>query len=471
MQEPQGPIARASIFEGWRLILLASAVIVITACVAYGHDEGHGPREVSSSEIYKPTPLPDRIVLTWSSDPATSQAVTWRTDDSVLRAYAEIAEAEDGPGFVNHSERLQAVTQPLADSAVTANYHTVNFVDLQPSTKYAYRVGDGVNWSEWNQFTTASDQAEPFTFVYFGDAQEEVHSHWSRVVREAYKDAPRAAFLLHAGDLINRANADGEWGEWFAASGHIHRMIPCIATPGNHEYSGASISARLLRRRNAPAKESLSEQWRPTFAFPEHGPPGLEETVYWIDYQGARIISLNSNERIDEQTDWLRRVLEENPMEWTIVTFHHPVYSSKASRDNVELRDAWQPLFDEFRVDLVLQGHDHTYSRSGLMAHENVATGVTARNPAAGTVYVVSVSGPKMYPLDQRPIMRREAEDTQLYQIIHVEPDRLRYEARTATGRLYDSFSLVKRGRLANALVDHIPDTPERIRDASLAGK
>ena len=105
------------------------------------------------------------------------------------------------------------------------------------------------------------------------------------------------------------------------------------------------------------------------------------------------------------------------------------------------------------------------------MAHENVATGVTARNPAAGTVYVVSVSGPKMYPLDQRPIMRREAEDTQLYQIIHVEPDRLRYEARTATGRLYDAFSLAKRGRLANALVDHIPDTPERIRDASLAGK
>ena len=145
MHEPQGPIARTSIFEGWRLILLAAAVIVITACVAYGHDEGHEPQEISSSEIYKPTPLPDRIVLTWSSDPATSQAVTWRTDDSVLRAFAEIAEAEDGPGFVNHAERLPAVTQPLAESAVAAHYHTVNFTDLKPSTKYAYRVGDGAN--------------------------------------------------------------------------------------------------------------------------------------------------------------------------------------------------------------------------------------------------------------------------------------------------------------------------------------
>jgi hypothetical protein len=137
----------------------------------------------------------------------------------------------------------------------------------------------------------------------------------------------------------------------------------------------------------------------------------------------------------------------------------------------VELRNAWQPLFDEFRVDLVLQGHDHTYARTGLLTHQNAPSGVTARNPAAGTVYVVSVSGPKMYPLDSRDIMRREAEDTQLYQIIHVDADRIRYEARTATGRLYDAFSLTKRGRMPNALVDHIPETPERIRDASLAGR
>jgi 3',5'-cyclic AMP phosphodiesterase CpdA len=426
---------------------------------------------VPAAEIYKPGPLPDRIVLTWVSDPSRSQAVTWRTDDSVERGLAEIALSEDGPGFAGHAERLVAATQLLPDEDLPAHYHTVNFTDLEPATKYAYRVGDGVNWSEWNQFTTAAAGARPFTFVYFGDAQTDVHSHWSRVVREAYRDAPRAAFLLHAGDLVNRCNADGEWGEWFAASSHIHRMIPCIATPGNHEYTGATAQARLFRRGRPPAAESLSQHWRPTFAYPEHGPPGLEETVYWIDYQGTRIISLNSNERIDEQTGWLRNALQHNPNAWTIVTFHHPIYSSRSARDNVELRNAWQPMFDEFRVDLVLQGHDHTYARTGLLTHQNAPSGVTARNPAAGTVYVVSVSGPKMYPLDSRDIMRREAEDTQLYQIIDVDADRIRYEARTATGRLYDAFSLTKRGRMPNALVDHIPETPERIRDASLAGR
>ena len=41
--------------------------------------------------------------------------------------------------------------------------------------------------------------------------------------------------------------------------------------------------------------------------------------------------------------------------------------------------------------------------------------------------------------------MQRSAEDTQLYQIITIDGDRLRYEARTAVGDLYDAFELQKR--------------------------
>lgn len=472
MSEQRRETARGPIVDR-RLWVLLLAVIVASAIAAYGHDYGHGVPAVSNSEVYQPTPLPDRIVLTWTGDPATSQTVTWRTDGSVEIGYAEIAVAEDGPAFADHADSYQAETEELNIGTMHAHYHTVEFKGMTPATLYAYRVGDGVNWSEWNQFRTASDGPQPFTFVYFGDAQNEVYSQWSRVVREAYADAPRAAFMLHAGDLINRASADGEWGEWFAASGHIHRMVPCIATPGNHEYEGTMPLNRLLRRKRADNEPELSKHWRPTFAFPQNGPEGLEETVYWLDYQGTRIISLNSNERIEEQTGWLENVLRENPNRWTIVTFHHPIYSVNPARDNIEIRDAWQPLFDRYRVDLVLQGHDHAYARSGLLTHQNpnVATGVTAHNRDAGTVYVVSVSGPKMYAAGTREEMHRTAEDTQLYQIIHVESGELRYEARTATGRLYDAFSLHKQLGAANMLVDHIPQTPANIRDASLAGR
>jgi hypothetical protein len=448
------------------LALAVGRLLIIGLCfcragLAIAHDdpkhEASAPVLVDDKEIYKPTPLPDRIILSWTGDTAHTQAVTWRTDATIAEGVAEIAESEGSPQFVSRAERVKATSEVLKSDAGAAHYHTVNFENLKPATRYAYRVGDSVNWSEWFQFTTASEQPEPFSFVYFGDAQNIIRSLWSRVVREAFSEAPRARFMIHAGDLINLGDRDSEWGEWFHAGGWLNAMIPNICTPGNHEYKRASQESKL------------SDHWRPQFALPTNGPEGLEETVYSLDFQGLRIISLNSNESQERQIEWLDKTLANNPNRWTVVTFHHPVYSTARGRDNTELRRWWKPVFDKYRVDLVLQGHDHTYSRTGLdvpdeiVGTENVPAGVTAQSPEGGTVYVVSVSGPKMYEVYRQPYMKRAGENLQLYQIIHVDGDRLSYEARTATGELYDAFTLVKRPNARNELIEQVPETPESL--------
>ena len=431
-------------------------------------------KPLADSEVHRPSKLPDRIVLTWTGDPSRTQAVTWRTDSSVAVGLAEIAIADDNASFAKRARQLKAKTEPLKGRLSLAHYHSAEFTALSPKTKYAYRVGDGANWSEWFHFTTASDQPEPFSFVYFGDAQNDLKSMWSRVIREAFTDAPKARFLLHAGDLINNANNDAEWGEWFQAGGWLNGMIPSVPTPGNHEYTSSPVETTppdATLPFNLSLTPSLTQHWRPQFALPEHGPPGLEETTYFLDYQGVRIVSLNSNEKHAEQAAWLDKVLASNPGRWSILTFHHPIYSSARSRDNVKLREAWQPVIDRHRVDLVLQGHDHTYARSGLATAatvnvvKNEPTGVTGRN-AAGTVYVVSISGPKMYDLGTplRTEFRRVAEDTQLFQIISIEDDELHYVARTATGQPYDGFTLRKRNGQPNELIEQVPNTPQRIR-------
>ncbi len=146
-------------------------------------------------------------------------------------------------------------------------------------------------------------------------------------------------------------------------------------------------------------------------------------------------------------------------------------------RDNPQLRAAWKPLFDKYKVDLVLQGHDHTYGRTGLevpsspevgkvlrATGDNVPTGVQAIEPQTGTVYVVSVSGPKMYNNTRYPFMKRLAEDTQLYQIVSVDGDTLRFEARTAIGDLYDAFVLKKQPGQINSLQEISPEVEERLR-------
>jgi 3',5'-cyclic AMP phosphodiesterase CpdA len=419
---------------------------------------------VPASLFYRPTALPDRIVLTWEGDPTTTQAVTWRTSTDVARAFAEIAVAESGPRFTERAQRVNAVTRTFKSNLSKCHVHTVSFKDLEPATTYVYRVGDGVNWSEWIHFRTAGTNPASFSFLYFGDAQNRVRSEWSRVIREAVLDSTRAAFTLHAGDLVNRAEEDGEWGEWFGAGAWINSMIPVIATPGNHEYTGR-------KNTDGSTSKSLTRHWDAQFAFPMNGPHGLEKTTYYIDYQNLRVVSLNSNDRRELQIPWLETVLSENDRTWTVVTFHHPIFSTGKGRDNPELRGLWKPVFDRYQVDLVLTGHDHTYGRTGLLAPEtNVDSGLNWRSTSAGTVYVVSVSGPKMYRLNPDPgvKMNRMAEDTQLYQIVTIDGPTLHYESRTAIGQVYDAFSLTKQPGKPNEMIEKVPiDVAERRHEPS----
>ena len=443
------------------LALLNSALMEDLLAQEPSPDNRRISQKVEPHEMAKPTMLPDRIVLTWAADPATTQAVTWRTSVDVPRGLAEITIADAGPDLEAKSKRFEAVSQALVTDLNSAHFHTVKFEELVPKTKYAYRVGDGVNWSEWFHFSTASTEPEPFSFIYFGDAQNDLRSRWSRVIREAYGDAPKAKFMIHAGDLINSAQADGEWQEWFEAGAWINAMVPSIPVPGNHEMAKVDESTRRL-----------SHHWRPQFALPEHGPKGLEETCFTLVYQGVRIVGLNSNEKPAEQSEWLDKLLSENSEKWVICTFHHPMFSTGKDRDNAALRAIWKPVLDKHKVDLVLQGHDHTYGRTGLdtpMGHVNAATGANAADIFSGTVYVISVSGPKMYNLQRHPFMSRHAEDTQLYQIIHIDGEKLHFEAYTAVGVLYDAFTLSKQAGTVNKLTEEVPNTPERLRPPVVA--
>jgi len=425
---------------------MSHRTLVLSTClllaVALAGAAGRGARAEDGS--YTPGAFPDRVILTLSDDPATTQAVTWRTAVTGNPGKLEFAVADGSPYFRDTATEHTAITENLSVGGVEAAYHSVELTGLAPATLYAYRVGDGETWSEWYHFRTAADVAAPFSFIYFGDAQNEVRSMWSRVIRQAYSSLPDAAFMLHAGDLINNSTSDFEWGEWHAAGGWVNGSLPSIATPGNHEYEGVR----------------LSPQWRPQFAFPPNGPQGadeLRETVYYVDYQGVRIISLDTQlmltpERTALQADWLRGVLSDNPNRWTIITHHYPMFAAAEGRTGFPpLNQQIRPLYEELGVDLVLQGHDHTYARGDFEGVRTQSQGPLSKGP----VYVVSVSGPKMYDPADRLWADVTLAYTQVYQLIHIDGDVLRFEAYTATGQLFDSFVLTKNPDGTSSMTAH----------------
>ncbi|MEJ1241986.1 metallophosphoesterase family protein [Chryseolinea sp. T2] len=415
------------------------------------HEHSHAAESVSRQ--FYATPEPDRVILNVTETPEKSLAINWRTDTTVVENFLEWAVATSGPEFQANVSRVPARKETLRvkhgdEPVIRANYFSAELNNLTPGARYVYRVGSSSGWSEWHQ--VRMPRPDRLAFIYFGDAQNDIKSLWSRVIREAYKTTPDVDFMLHAGDLINRHDHDLEWGEWFYAGNFIHATIPGVMTPGNHEY-GTGVK--------------LSPNWRPQFNLPKNGPKGLEETCYVVNYSNLKVISLDA-EQIDEspyyqekQARWLDSVLTNDPRKWTAVTLHYPFFSTKPNRDNEKLRGTFKPILDKHRVDIVLQGHDHAYGR-GMV--NNVTAGAGVKDTKSGTMYVVSVSGPKMYDVSNDPWMQRKARNTQLFQIISIEGDKLTYQAYTASGELYDAFDLIKSGKKPNKVVNRIPATPER---------
>ena len=431
-----------------KFIIYAAFAAIFLCEVAQAH-ENKDHKDLRHWEIASADP--DRIFLTFYGDPSSGRAVTWRTGGKrKKRAVAEIAKASGGPGFISDLTRIEATSETIDLKTTSRNkqgevhYHSVIFKNLEPDILYVYRVGDGdEHWSEWIQFRTASREAKPFKFVYFGDAQNEVLSHWSRTIRMASQVAPNAAFALHAGDLINQAHADAEWAEWFKAGGFLHSQWSGIPVAGNHEYDN--------ERRWLP--KELSMQWRPQFTLPvvSELPKRLHETVYSVEYQGMQVIVLNSNELIEEQASYLAEQLAKPGFHWKVVTFHHSLFSPRRGiSDKSEMMEAeWKPLFEKYNVDLVLQGHDHTYTRGQVPVRD----GATFVADSFQTMYVTSVSGPKQYAIRDENLKAyrkkglqtvRKGEQTQFFQVISVDGNQLTYQAYSSTGQLYDGAVITK---------------------------
>jgi 3',5'-cyclic AMP phosphodiesterase CpdA len=429
---------------------------------------------------------PDRIIVTPTEFPAISFSVTWRTDQTIESPYAQIVKATPDARFdigaikfvattqhaaLNQGENLQGkFSYPANAQLLPVNYHQITFNDLLPDTLYNYRVsGSSDNWTPWRQIKTASKQKNSdVEFLYFGDAQNGIYSHWPMVLRQAWQQAPNADFAIYAGDLVNEGANDRQWSNWLNADRLIHSMMPAVLVAGNHEYDWQV-------QNDEQKKWALSTLWQDQFTLPLAPmlPSELQETVYVTHYPDLDVFVLNSEALgnlalLQAQADWLDRKLQNSSTKWRIVTMHHPVFSScgmpldTAGQDEPEVRAAFLPIFLKHNVDLILQGHDHTYSRGSIGTAEDIDKIASPTTPKkVKSVFLTTVAGPKTYP--QKPTrwqeyshygvtLERIGENTPTYQVIKKTGNQLKYQSFTTDNKLYDKFTLEKNQEGQNTL-------------------
>jgi 3',5'-cyclic AMP phosphodiesterase CpdA len=151
------------------------------------------------------------------------------------------------------------------------------------------------------------------------------------------------------------------------------------------------------------------------------------ERFYSFEKGNVRFFVLDTDYLDQPQRQWIERQLQGSRDDWKIVYFHHPLYSSaRAHGSQTDLQLILEPIFVKYGVNVVFQGHDHTYERI---------------KPQKGIYYFVEGSSGKLRPGDLRKTGLTEVgnDRDQTFMIVEVDDDELHFQTITRAARTIDS--------------------------------
>lgn len=316
---------------------------------------------------------PTQLRIAFGEDPRHTMRVVWQTHKAVA---APVVEYGAG-GKLSLRIPARRVSYPYETGAIWE----ATLTGLQPGMVYGYRVGDPVGgFSEAASFRAAPDKPEDFTFTAFGDQGSTPAARQN--MTNVLNDAP--AFHLLVGDLSYANGVHSRWDDYLKLNEPLTRGVPFMAVPGNHENEKLLVTKQPIGYAAYLARYAL---------------PG-EESYYVFDYGAARFVGVDTvNLHQREQQEWLEETLadarRDRRVKWLIVFQHYPLYGSTRGRgDNGDLIKMQQPLFDRYKVDLVICGHDHVYERQYPMrGGKAVSPSLTDYTQGIGTLYVIVGGG------------------------------------------------------------------------------
>lgn len=258
--------------------------------------------------------------------------------------------------------------------------------NLKEDTNYYYQVMQNGKWQDAEVYTTKS--FSEFSFLYVGDPQigasknqtsteqekmvsvgNEVSStaadnlaarndgyNWNNILNDAVKDHSNVSFIVSAGDQVNAGKNEREYAAYLGADALT--SLPVATTIGNHDSVSNQYSLHFNNPNAFSSKDANYIQGQT-----EAG------TDYYYSYGNVLFIVLDTNNyNCATHENVMKKAISENKdAKWRIVVFHQDIFGSgydHSDSDGMVLRTQLTPLMDKYDIDVVLQGHDHTYSRT-----------------------------------------------------------------------------------------------------------
>lgn len=300
----------------------------------------------------------DTLFLTWQRDPCTTMTIQWvaplRGSEDTRIHWAPATKSEAEYQVVQSSVRHYPMTELMI--------YRAELTGLTPQTDYQFRVGTQARTFRFR--TMPSRANDTIHFISGGDCGTNSHAIANNI--QAARQDPM--FALIGGDLAYENGQSPQTHLAFLRNYSRHmvglndRLIPMIACIGNHEVNGSASKASWER---APFFFALFD--------------GLfRETSYatldFGDYLSLVLLDTGHTAPVaGEQSHWLEQRLKERlDCPHVLVVNHVPAYPSARDMNGPNgtggtgdaNRKHWVPLFEKYRVPVVLEHHDHTFKRT-----------------------------------------------------------------------------------------------------------
>ncbi len=325
-----------------------------------------------------------KLTQTFGSDPATTRAFAWYTTYASGSSDVQVVEViGSSPNFAK-ALRFSGRVKPSFNSPDEL-IHMAEAVGLKSGTSYWYRVGDAQLdlWSEVGTFKTEDNKKGSFTFINLADTQAKTEDEAilsAKTLADAVRTLKNAEFMIINGDIVDTGRNEKQWDWVLGHAAETLRNIAFIPAAGNHDEDPYSF----IEHFNLPVPKGADTK---TGAY------------YSFNFKNAHFIVLNNNEDSPEwanftpqQIEWFKAdvlAAKARGSDWIILILHKGPYttSNHATDEDITgpngVRTKFAPLVAQLGVDLVLQGHDHSYSRTKSLN---------------GVVYITpGTAGPKVY--------------------------------------------------------------------------
>lgn len=443
------------------------------------------------------------------SQGTTTEWTQWKTDwETVKNDYEKVSvnigADETQLGFAWYSKTVEqpkvriAKTEDMKDATeftgtqVSINIEAldgyfsnkVTVKNLEKETQYYYQVFKNGAWQKVESVKTGNPDS--FSFLYVGDPQigackNQISSenekmkneiaarndafNWNKTLNSAMAAHPEVSFMLSAGDQVNYADREYEYAGYLNASALA--SLPVSTTIGNHDSGSYQYSYHF----NTPNSFDLDDT---TYAL-GHTNAG---TDYYYTYGDALFIVIDTNNyNCATHRNVIEKAVKENEdKKWRIVMFHQDIYGSgldHSDSDGIILRTQLTPIFDEFDIDVALQGHDHTYSRSYQLSGDGKEHTAFDKSNAYGEDYLDQnncytinsdlVTGTIVDPKGTVYMEANSSTGSKFYELIPVQQDYIAERSQTWT----PSYSVVNMTETALTITTYDADTNEVLEGSS----